>query len=90
MEHNTHIAEAFDLVGGVSAVARLFGITAWAASKWETKGVPPNRVIDLAKATGWRKTPHQLSPDIYPNATDGMPPRRRAPRAHAQQVAAHA
>ena len=31
------------------------------------------RVIDVCAATGWRVTPHELRPDLYPNADDGLP-----------------
>jgi DNA-binding transcriptional regulator YdaS (Cro superfamily) len=36
-------------------------------------GVSPEYVIPLAKSTGWRVTPHQLRPDIYPHPVDGLP-----------------
>ena len=34
---------------------------------------PPEYVISISQAVGWRVTPHQLRPDIYPNPSDGMP-----------------
>ncbi len=85
MDSRNHIAEAFEIIGGASSVARIFGVTPWAASKWLENGVPAERVISLAEATGWRKTPHQISPAIYPNRTDGVPVRARrlAEPAHA-------
>jgi|JI9StandDraft_1071089.scaffolds.fasta_scaffold995557_1 DNA-binding transcriptional regulator YdaS (Cro superfamily) len=37
--------------------------------------VPPAEcVIAIAAATGWEFTPHALRPDLYPNATDALPP----------------
>ena len=30
-------------------------------------------MLFLAELTGWRKTPHQLCPSIYPYPTDGLP-----------------
>lgn len=77
MSHRQHIKEAFDLLGGASAVARHYGITPWAASKWADE-VPPHRVISLAKLTGWVKRPHDLCPELYPNPWDGMPRRMSA------------
>lgn len=72
-----HVAEAIDLIGGDSAVARLLNLTPWAISKWR-KNLPLNRVLWLAERTEWRKTPHQLCPAMYPNKFDGLPPLVRA------------
>lgn len=54
---------AIDILGGPAAVGRLFGVSAWAASKWRHR-VPAERVIALEKATGVSR--HELRPDIYP------------------------
>ncbi|CAN0620497.1 transcriptional repressor of cell division inhibition gene dicB [Burkholderia multivorans] len=70
---NPHVAEALDMLGGDSAVARLLNVRPWAVSKWR-KAIPPGRVLWLAEQTGWRKSPHQLCPEIYPNESDGIPP----------------
>jgi DNA-binding transcriptional regulator YdaS (Cro superfamily) len=35
--------------------------------------VPPEQAIRVAKITKWQVTPHQLRPDIWPNATDALP-----------------
>ncbi|MEM5384167.1 YdaS family helix-turn-helix protein [Paraburkholderia phymatum] len=69
------IGEALDLLGGDSAVAEMLGVRPWAISKWR-KRFPPSRALWLAEKTGWRKTPHQLCPDFYPNPLDGIPPSR--------------
>ncbi|VWD20527.1 helix-turn-helix domain-containing protein [Burkholderia contaminans] len=70
---NPHVAEALDMLDGDSAVARLLNVRPWAISKWR-RSIPPGRVLWLAEQTGWRKTPHQLCPEIYPNELDGLPP----------------
>lgn len=44
-----------------------------AIRKWVLKGVPPERVIAVSRASGWKCTPHQLRPDIYPSPLDGLP-----------------
>lgn len=78
MDEKSHIAEAIDIAGGLTAVARRAypkQLTAWAVSKW-LHGLPPGRVLFLAELTGWRKTPHQLCPSLYPNPWDGIPPER--------------
>jgi DNA-binding transcriptional regulator YdaS (Cro superfamily) len=42
----------------------------WSKGKRE---LPADRVLAVARATGWRVTPHELRPDLYPNPTDGLP-----------------
>jgi DNA-binding transcriptional regulator YdaS (Cro superfamily) len=66
------VAEALDWLGGDSAVARLLNVRPWAISKWRKK-LPGSRVIWLAEQTAWKWTPHDLSPDLYPHPSDGLP-----------------
>lgn len=70
--------KAIDLAGGSSAVARLFGITPWAVSKWER--VPERRIRALCKAIGWKVTPHELDPELFEHPDDGLPPELRGRR----------
>jgi DNA-binding transcriptional regulator YdaS (Cro superfamily) len=49
------------------------GVSREAVRKWVRDGVPAERVLPICEATGWRVTPHQLRPDLYPNRTDAMP-----------------
>ena len=80
MNEPTNRAAAFDraidLAGGsYVAVARRFNLrTGFGVSKWRAEGVPAERVLELAGFTGFRVTPHELRPDLYPNPTDGLPP----------------
>lgn len=68
------LERAIDEVGGKSKLARAVGVTKQAISKWvRQRSIPVERVISVSRATGWQVTPHQLRPDIYPNATDGLP-----------------
>jgi hypothetical protein len=69
------VVQAIQSLGGATSVARLRGRTPWAISKWMRNGIPAGEVLWLSEQTGWRFTPHQLSPALYPNATDGMPRR---------------
>ena len=69
---NPLVAEAIDFLDGDSAVAKLAGITPWAVSKWR-KNLPADRVLWLSEKTGWKYTPNQLAPHLYPNTTDGLP-----------------
>lgn len=75
---------AFDLLckelGPYSAIGAIFTppVSPQGVGKWAEKGIPPERVIALARATGFRITPHQMRPDIYPLPTDGIPDDARA------------
>lgn len=78
------VDRALELLGGPSAAAQRFldpatgrALTAWAVSKWR-KRLPADRVIPLAEATGWRVTPHELNPGLYPNPNDGLPQEQAA------------
>lgn len=71
---NPHVPAAIDELGGDTAVAKLAGLkTSWAVAKWRQK-LPEKRVLWLAQQTGFKFTPHQLDPLMYPNKTDGLPP----------------
>lgn len=39
--------------------------------------VPSEYAIPIADSTGWKVTPHELRPDIYPHPTDGLPEHMR-------------
>lgn len=66
------MTQAISLVG-LSALAKALGVSHQAVRKWEATAAPAERVIPIARATGWRVKPHQLRPDLYPNATDALP-----------------
>jgi DNA-binding transcriptional regulator YdaS (Cro superfamily) len=53
-----------DAVGGYAALARMVDTTPQAVNKWKTGGIPPERVISVAKASGI--SPFDLRPDLYP------------------------
>jgi DNA-binding transcriptional regulator YdaS (Cro superfamily) len=54
-------------------VARKLNVSGEAVRKWINTAIPPERVICIAKISGWKVTPHELRPDIYPNPSDAMP-----------------
>lgn len=64
------IQKAFNILGnkngrgGVSHLAKHFGITAWAVSKWKRSGVPVERCPDIELLTKGRVTCEDLRPDI--------------------------
>jgi hypothetical protein len=71
---NPYVAAAIEHLLGDSAVAKLADLkTSWAVAKWRQK-LPEKRVLWLAQQTGFKFTPHQLDPEMYPNPTDGLPP----------------
>jgi len=57
-------------------LARRLGISQQAVSKWRGR-VPAEKVLAYAEATGWKVTPHDLRPDLYPSIDDGLPASRR-------------
>jgi DNA-binding transcriptional regulator YdaS (Cro superfamily) len=72
---DTGLEKSIEVAGGLSSLAALLGTTVQVVSNWRSRGVVPvERVIDVARCTGFQVTPHDLRPDIYPNATDGVPP----------------
>lgn len=76
------LKKAIGIIGGPSAVARLFvpKITAQAVCGW--KVAPANRVLILEQATKMKGDPitrYQLRPDIY-GASELEPPKIKLPR----------
>lgn len=59
---------------GLTNFSDLVGVDAQVVVNWRRRGLPADRVLTVSRATGWRVTPHDLRPDIYPNPTDGLPP----------------
>lgn len=57
---------------GVVALSKALGLSRSAVSQWDI--VPSERVLAVCAATGWRVTPHQVRPDLYPNPNDALPP----------------
>lgn len=55
-------------VGGMAALAKLLDVSPRAAFKWRIKGVPAERVLQIYQACGGAVTPHDLRPDLYPDA----------------------
>jgi hypothetical protein len=69
----SNVSLAIKLLGGPSDVARRAGLkTAWGVSKWR-EALPADRVLWLSEETGWRFSPHELAPERYPHADDGLP-----------------
>lgn len=59
----TKASEAIALLDGVAAVARRFGVTPWAVSKWRTR-MPAERCIEIEKALQGAIRCEELRPDI--------------------------
>lgn len=68
------LKQAIKAAGGASTVAKEFDISPVSVYEWmKLDRLPDNRVLPLAKLTGWTVTPHQLAPALYPNESDGLP-----------------
>ncbi len=80
MDERTPLDDLAEALGPYSAIGAIFEppISPQAVSKWGEKGIPPERVIALSRATGFRVTPHRMRPDIYPSPSDGIPAEARA------------
>lgn len=65
---------AVELSGGQAALARRIGVTPQALIGWRKRGIPPDRVLDMARVCDFAVTPNELRPDIYPSPDDGLPP----------------
>lgn len=79
------LSSAIELIGSQVELAaqlrfRLPGCRVQQAhiSKWLLRSraeVPPAEyVVPIAEIVGWRVTPHELRPDLYPNPHDALPP----------------
>lgn len=68
------VKEAIDCAGGVISVAKALDISRISIYEWIEKGaLPAPRILPVSKLGGYKVTPHQLDPEIYPNAADGLP-----------------
>ncbi|ELO0595197.1 helix-turn-helix domain-containing protein [Salmonella enterica] len=58
------------------AIAQNLGVTPQAVNLWFNKaGIPPRFILPVCELVGWKITPHELSPDLYPHPADGLPDR---------------
>ena len=65
------MTEAIALIG-LKKLAEGLGVSHQAVRKFESSRVPAERVIQVARLTGWTVTPHQLRPDLYPLPSDAL------------------
>jgi DNA-binding transcriptional regulator YdaS (Cro superfamily) len=56
---------------GVVALSKALGLSRGAASQWAA--VPAEHVLPVCELTGWKVSPHEVRPDLYPNPLDAMP-----------------
>ena len=57
------------------ALAEKLGVSQGLVSHWITgrKDIQPEEALAIAKMSGYRVRPHDLRPDIWPNASDAVP-----------------
>ncbi len=60
-----------------SNLARVLGCKQQTVSLWLNRKVPDGKVLQLSEAVGWKVTPHQIRPDLYPGVFDGLPEKQR-------------
>jgi len=77
--------EVCRVIGSYAAIGAIFDppVSPQAVSKWVDAGVPPDRVLTIARATDYLVTPHRLRPDLYPHPDDGLPEARRGEQGRA-------
>lgn len=73
------LEKAIELAETQARLARLMNVNPQAIQGWRKTGqIPPDRVLDIARAVAFQVTPHQLRPDLYPHPEDGLPAELRA------------
>ena len=77
------MTEAIALIG-LKKLAEGLGVSHQAVRKFESSRLPAERVIQVARLTGWEFTPHQLRPDLYPLPGDALLADSQRARADAQ------
>ena len=75
----TPFVEACRLIGPYAKIGALFDppVSPQGVAKWAREGIPPERVLPIAAATGFEVRPHDLRPDLYPHPDDGLPDEKR-------------
>jgi len=86
------LLEAIEICGSQSALGERIGKGQYLISAWVRRygcKVAPAFVIDVARATDWKVTPHRLRPDLYPHPMDGLPAHLRLHEADQNLLPAH-
>ncbi len=65
------IKDVASAAGGSVALSISLGLSRGAVSQWDV--VPPDHVLNVSRLCDYKFTPHQLRPDLYPHADDGLP-----------------
>ena len=62
---NEALNKAFKIYGSQAKLARALNIAPMAVSKWKTKGVPPQRALEIERITSGAITRQDLRPDLF-------------------------
>jgi len=61
------ITKASQILGSQAQLAKTLRVSAMAVSQWKGR-IPAERVLQIYRVTDGRVTPHEMRPDIYPDA----------------------
>lgn len=77
MTPKEYLEKAVVMAGGQSQLASRLGGSTKPAHVWNwlnrDNRLPGEHVISVSRAVGWKITPHELRPDLYPHRLDGLP-----------------
>ncbi len=86
MDNKTALEMAVSIAGGQSELKRRIDsvgrkVSQQAVNQWcKARYAPFGWAIWVARAVDFQVTPHELDPDNYPNAWDGLPLEKARPR----------
>lgn len=82
------IEKAIEEAGSQAALARRLRMSVQRLANWRKRGFPAEHAIRVSKAVGWKVTPHELAPEMYPHPDDGLPHELRRCCQHDEEAAA--
>jgi DNA-binding transcriptional regulator YdaS (Cro superfamily) len=65
MDEQTPFQRAAEIVGSISQLARVCGVTPSAAQQWDKNGVPAKHCVKIEQAAEGQVTRYELRPDVF-------------------------
>jgi DNA-binding transcriptional regulator YdaS (Cro superfamily) len=59
-----NLQPAIDYFGSLNATAKAIGLSTMAAHQWKKRGLPPERAIEISKASNGAVKPSDLLPEF--------------------------